>query len=159
MRLAIRNRASIFLVSLIAGISSSAAAAPVAVDGWRYVEGPNELHVYVCSRSDCVPGSRVTFYFDPPNSATFPGIWWKHEVAVTALLGEPSKTFSPLASDLLMRRWHKIATSADGSKPFYALGGVDDPKWRASVTSASRDEKASQANLEQFEAALRPVGN
>jgi hypothetical protein len=44
-------------------------------------------------------------------------------------------------------------------KTFYALGGVDYPKWRASVTSASRDEKASQANLEQFEAALRHVGN
>jgi hypothetical protein len=141
------------------GISAASAAAPIAIEGWRYIEGPNDLRVYVCDRSDCVRGSRVICHFDPPNSAPFPGIWWRHEAAVSALLGEPSKTFSPLASDLSLRRWYKTATSSDGSKTYYELGDVIGTKWHASLTSASPDEKASRANLEQFEAALERVKN
>jgi hypothetical protein len=146
------------MVSL-AGISFADAGAPIAVEGWRYVEGPNDLHVYVCERPDCVERSRVFFYLDQPNSAALPGIWWKQERAVSGLLSEPSKTFSPSSIELATGRIHSLATSSDGSKSFYEFGDVNGSKWHASLSSASPDEKASRTNLEQFEAALRQLGN
>lgn len=159
MRFAIRNRVSIFLVSLFAGISSANAAEPVSVDGWRYIEGPNELHVYVCDRSDCVPGSRVFFHFDLPNSAIFSGIFREREAAVSDILGEQSKVFSPFAMDLSTGQMHGLATAVGGSKIYYSVGDVDGSGWRASLSSSSRDEMADQANLERFEAALKSTRN
>jgi hypothetical protein len=159
MRSAIRNRASAFLASLIAGISSAAAAAPVSVDGWRYVEGPNELHVYVCERADCVSGSRVVCRFDAPGSAVFPGIFRKQETVVSEMLGEPSKVFSPPAVDLSTGEMHIVAMASDGSKIYYAYGSVDSSRWHASLNSSSPDQKTSRANLEQFESALEHARN
>ncbi|WP_156898739.1 hypothetical protein [Bradyrhizobium erythrophlei] len=158
MRFAIRNWASVFLTSLAAGISS-ADAAPAAVDGWRYVEGPNQLHVYVCERSDCAVGSRVFFRFNTLSSAVFPGILRKQEAAASDILGEPSKVFSPFAIDLSTGQMHGVAKLMDGSKAYYSFGDVDGSNWRASLSSSSRDETASQVNLEKFEAVLKSVRN
>jgi hypothetical protein len=146
---------SLIAMSLVALGSSAAAAAPVSVDGWRYVEGPNELHLYVCDRSDCVPGSRVFLHFDRINSAVFPGIFRKWEAAVSDTLGEPSKVFSPFAIDLLTGQMHGVATVGDGSKTYYSFGDADVSSGHASLSSSSPDEMASQANLKQFEAALK----
>jgi hypothetical protein len=112
-----------------------------------------------CRRSDCLRGSQVIYHFDPPNSAAFPGIWHKRETAVSATLDEPSRTFSPFAIDLSTRRMHRVATLSDGSKTYYVDGGVNGPKWRASLSSASRDEHASQANLERSAVALKGAKN
>ena len=145
--------------SLIVGISAADAAAPVEIDGWRYIEGSNDLLVYVCSHPDCVEGSRVICHFDAPKSAVFPGIWRKYEGTVSALLGEQGKTFSPFTIDLASGRASSIATSSDGSKNYYVLGDVSTPEWRASLSSTSGDEKAAQVNLEKFEIALKRPRN
>ena len=138
-------RSAAIAASLMVGISAADAAAPVEIDGWRYIEGPNDLHIYVCGHPDCVEGSRVICHFDAPKSAVFPGIWRKYEGTVSALLGEQGKTFSPFAMDLSSRRASSIATSSDGAKNYYVLGDVSTLKWRASLSSASGDEKASQS--------------
>jgi hypothetical protein len=152
-------KSALIAASLTIGVSTVDAAAPVVVDGWRYIEGPHNLQVYVCDRSDCVKGSRVVCSFDPPNSATFLGIWRKQEAAVSALLGEQSKTFSPSSIEFATGRMYGLATSSDGSTTYYEFGDVKGREWRASLSSASRDEKASRANLEQFEATLKRARN
>src|SRR5882724_6335504 len=146
MKSAIRSRTAVILASLIAGISSANAATPVTVDSWRYIAGPGDLHVYICERSDCV---RIICYFEQPNSAPIPGVIRKQEALVSAMLGEQGKAYSPLAAVLTTGRMHSIATASDGSRAYYALGGVDGPKWRASLSSLSSDAKMSEANLEQ----------
>src|SRR5579872_1072163 len=148
------GQVALIVASIVTAVSSAHAAAPIAVDGWRYIEGPNDLHVYVCDRSECVSGSRVFFQLDQPNSAALPGIWWKLEAAVSTLLSERSKTFSPASIEFATGRTRRLAMSADGSRTYYEFGDVNGPRWRASLSSASRDERASQANLERFEAAL-----
>jgi hypothetical protein len=147
------------ITSLVASVSFAGAAAPVSVDGWRYVEGPNELHVYLCDRADCVPGSRVFLHFEPPNSPAFPGISRKWEAAVSDILGEQGKTVSSLTIDLSTGRARNIATASDGSKAYYVFGDVDGPKWRASLSSSSSDEEISESNLRTFESALKGVKN
>ena len=152
-------RSAVISACLLAGICVAWAAAPVVVDGWRYVEGPNDLHVYVCDRSDCAPGSRVFYHFDPPNEALVPGILRKQEAAVSEMLGEPSKAFSPSEIDLISGQMRSIATASDGSKVYYASGVVHVSKWDAWLSSASSDQTTSQANLKQFEAALKHVSD
>ena len=159
MKSAAFGRIGLIIVSSATGTSLAHAAAPIAVDGWHYIEAPNGLQVYVCDRPDCVEGSRVMCAFDPPNSAALPGSWWKQEAIVSELLGEPSKTFSSSSIELATGRMYELATSSDGTKTYYEFGEVKGPNWRASVSSASRDEKASQENLTRFEAALKHVTN
>jgi len=153
------SQIGLIFASLAAGVSLADAGAPVSVDGWRYVEGPNDLHVYVCDRSECVPGSRVFWHFEPPNSAPLPGNWRKYEAAVSELLNEPGKTFSPIKSDQSLRRLFQTAMSPDGLRIYYEFADVKGPEWRALLSSASLGAKASSANLEQFEAALKKIEN
>ncbi len=152
-------RSAVVSAGLLAGICVACAASPVVVDGWRYVEGPNELHVYLCDRSDCVSGSRIFYHFDPPNAALVPGILRKQEAAVSEMLGEPSKAFSPSEINLSSGRMRSVATASDGSKVYYASGVVHGSKWDAWLSSASSDQNASQANLKQFEAALKHISD
>jgi hypothetical protein len=152
-------RTGLIVASFVAWVSSANAAAPVSVDGWRYVEGPNKLHVYVCERPDCAVGSRIFFRFNPLSSAVFPGILRKQEAAVSDILGEPSTVFSPFAIDLSTGQMHGVAKLMDGSKAYYSFGDVDGSNWRALLSSSSRDETVSQVNLEKFEAALKSARN
>lgn len=138
MKSAVRSQTAVILASLIAGISLANAAAPVTIDGWRYIAGPGDLHVYVCERSDCVVGSRIICYFELSNSAPVPGIMRKQEALVSAMLGEPSKTLSSLAINLRTGLMHSIAMASYGSKFYYVFGGVDGPRWHASLSSSSQ---------------------
>jgi hypothetical protein len=147
------------ILSSLAWLSIAGAAEPLSMEGWRYVEGPNDLHVYACDRSDCLPGSRVFWHFDSLNSAPFSRIWRKYEAAVSELLNEPSKTFSQIRSDPSLRRLFQTAMSPDGLRTYYEFADVEGPGWRASLSSASLYAKASSANLEQFEAALKQIRN
>jgi hypothetical protein len=153
------GRIGVVVVSLAASVPMANAAAPLAVDGWHYVEGPNNLHVYVCDRADCVRGSRVFWRFDPLNSAPFPGIMRKDEAVVSGLLNEPSKAFPSIGIVLGAGGGRGVTTSSDGSKTYYEFDNINGPKSRASLSSASPDEKASKANLQQFEAALGQIRN
>jgi hypothetical protein len=152
-------RSATIAVSLLIGTCATCAAAPVVVDGWRYVEGPDELHIYVCDRSDCVSGSRIFYHFDPPNAALAPGILRKQEAPVTEVLGEPSKAFSSSEVSLLSGQAQSTATASDGSRVYYASGVVHGSKWDAWLNSAARDQNTSQANLKQFEAALKHISD
>jgi hypothetical protein len=152
-------KSAVIAASLIAGISAADAAAPVTIDGWRYIQGPNDLHVYVCDDGDCVKGSRVICYFSPPNSAVAPGLFRKQESWVSEMLGEPGNTFSPSALDLATGRTRSIATSSRGSKAYYVSEDVVGPNWQAWLTSSSSDAKASEANLGMFESALKGAKN
>jgi hypothetical protein len=159
MKSAVRCRTAIILASLIAGISLANAAAPVSIDGWRYIKGPDDLHVYICDRSDCVRGSRVICYLGSPNSAFAPGLFRQQESWASEMLGEPIKTLSSLGADFKTGRTHSVGTASDGSKTYHVSGSIDDSRWQAWLSSSSSDAKTSEANLDTFESALRGAKN
>ncbi|MBV8908018.1 MAG: hypothetical protein JOZ20_03375, partial [Sphingomonas sp.] len=115
--------------------------------------------VYVCDRSDCLPGSRIFYHFDAPNGALLPGIQRKQEAVVSEMLNEHSREFPRSEIDLVSGQMRGVAKASDGSQIYYAYGVVHGSKWDVWLSSASLDPKISQANLEQFEAALQPVRN
>jgi hypothetical protein len=135
------------------------AAAPVTLDGWRYLAGPNDLHVFVCERPDCVPGSRVACNVGPPDSALPPWVLRKAAAAAAETAGEHPKSGSKsagLALDL-MGRGLSVETASDGTKTYHASSTVNGATSQFILTSSSIDEKASQANLDRFEAALKAI--
>jgi hypothetical protein len=150
-------------VGLIVGASMADAAAPVTLDGWRYIEGPDELHVYVCDRADCARGSKVICHRYPPgnSSALPPGALRRDEVAAAKMLGEePPKrdtTTTGFSISLPMPKpvMRDVSTAPDGAKTYRATTIVESSRWQASLISLSGDAGASEANLDRFEAALK----
>jgi hypothetical protein len=67
--------------------------------------------------------------------------------------------FSPSEVNLFSGQMRSIATASDGSKVHYASGVVHGSKWDAWLSSASPDQNTSQANLKQFEAALKHISD
>ena len=154
-------RFGVVIACLIIGSPGAGVAAPISIDGWHHVDGPNELHVYVCDRADCVPGSTVVFHYDAPNAAMAPGELRRQETAVSAMLPERPKPvrFSGFAVDIATGRTHDAATASDGTTMYYTSGMIHGSAWQAFLTSCSSDEMASRANLGQFEMTLKRARN
>jgi hypothetical protein len=150
-------------IGLVVGASMADAAAPVTLDGWRYVAGPDELHVYVCDRADCAPGSRVICHRYPASnsSALPPGALRRDEVAAAKMLGEESPkrdtttTGFPISLPMSKPVMREVSTAPDGTKTYRASTIIESSRWQASLISLSGDAGASEANLDRFEAALR----
>jgi hypothetical protein len=143
---------------------SDPGTAPVAIEGWRYVKGPNDLYVYLCNHPGCAPNSRVSFISYPPGPIS-PGLLRRQRGATEELLKEPSVpcmlvfdgiSLSPSTVPGLM---HCVATAVDGTKTFDAMGIIDGSNLSVSLISSSRDQTASDGNYRQFEAALKAVMN
>ncbi|MGJ4912203.1 hypothetical protein ACQR10_10945 [Bradyrhizobium sp. HKCCYLRH2060] len=127
-------RLGVAAVGLLLSVSMASAAAPVTMDGWRYTAGPNGLHVFVCARVDCVPGSRLVCQSKPPHSALLPGILRKWDEMAAELSGEPPEVRTTS---------HRLSGIVDSATSQYVL------------ISSSNDEYASRANLARFEKALQ----
>jgi hypothetical protein len=144
-------------------VSSDLGEVPVAIDGWRHFNGPNDLHVYLCDHPGCAPGSKVSFLLYPPG-AIFPGMLRRQRDTVGEMLQERSApcTLVDGISLLLSRApgpMHCIATAPDGTRTYDATGIIDGLNLSASLISSSRDEAASEANYGQFGAALKTLTN
>jgi len=144
------------VAGLIIGTPGAGVGAPLSIDGWRHIDGPNELHVYVCDRADCVPGSTVVFRFGSPDAALAPGELRRQDAVVSAMLPERPRpgTFSGVTVDVATGRTRNMATTSDGAKMYYASGMIHGSAWQAFLTSSSSDEMASEANLGRFKMAL-----
>jgi hypothetical protein len=160
------------LVSVVGAAAQSAANrassdlgdAPVAVDGWRYIWGPNDLHVYLCDHPGCAPGSRVSFLLFPSSSpsptAVVPGLLRRQRDAVGEMLQERLAPCEVVGGfPLVPAPMHCVATASDGTKSYDTTGIIDGSKLSASLISSSSDEAASEGNYGQFEAALTSFTN
>jgi hypothetical protein len=134
--------------------------APVLIDGWRYVKGPSDLHIYVCDHPDCGPGSRLICHvYSSGSVALAPGQLRRDDKAASVMLQEDHApgTFAGLRPDLATGRSHDVATAQDGTKKFYTFSMATGSKGHASLISSSSDEKKSEVNSERFEAAFKVV--
>jgi uncharacterized protein YfaP (DUF2135 family) len=156
--------ATLVVLLSVAGVAAQSldlGDAPVAIDGWRSIKGPNDQHIYVCDHPDCAPHSKVSVLLYA-GSAITPGQLRRQREAVAELPQERSArcTFAHRAlvpgAPTPMRC---VATAPDGSKSYDTGGIISGPNLSASLMSSSRDETASEANYVQFEAALKAVVN
>jgi hypothetical protein len=143
-------------VGLLLSASMASAAAPVMFDGWRYIAGPDNRHIFVCERADCVRGSRLVCLIMRHHSEVPPGLPRKRAAMAAELAGEPPKlgrASSTLGLDLAGGS-HLIDT-ADRTRSYRGFSIVDTATSRFILVSSSSDEYASHANLGRFEKALQ----
>jgi hypothetical protein len=139
--------------------AGSPAETPVMVDGWRHVNAPDDLHVYVCVSISCVERSIVMFRFmEPGPPAVAPGQFHRWEKAAReALLMAPQieGTFAGGPMDLATWRSHGSAMTANGAIEHYTHGFAKSAKWQTYVISISSNQSASDGNAALFEEALK----
>jgi hypothetical protein len=133
---------------------------PVAVAGWRYIKGPNDLHVYLCDHPGCTPNAKVSFLY--PGLAIAPGQLRRQREMVGELLQE--RVVPCTFVDRILRlgaamRMHCVGTAPDGTKSYDAIDILNGSNFSASLISSSEDAMASEANFGLFEAALKAVMN
>jgi hypothetical protein len=149
---------------VLAQPSASIQAQPIRLNGWRAIDGPNDLHVYVCDRPSCAPNSRVSFLLYP-GLAIAPGQLRRQREMVAELLQERSVPCIFVGRILRLgapMRMHCVATASDGTKSFDTIdiiSGINGSNLSASLISSSSDATASEANYERFETALKAVVN
>jgi hypothetical protein len=171
-RFAIAAATLVALVSVAGAAAQSATdrghpdpgTAPVAIDGWRYVKGPNELDVYFCDHPDCAPSARVSFISYPPGPIA-PGLLRRQRGAMAELLQERSVPCTLVFDGISLPPspvpglLHCVATAVEGTKTYDSMGIVNGSNLSVSLISSSHDQTASDANYRQFEAALKAVMN
>jgi hypothetical protein len=146
-------------VVFVAALSAAKAAAPVALDGWRYIDGGDSLHVFVCERGDCVPGSRVFCHVERRGSAVAPGIMRTEERRAAALAGEQFRppTNAPSLGLDLAGGSRIIEKADDGISRYRTSVVVNNETSQFILVSSATDEQASRANLARFEKALQEI--
>jgi hypothetical protein len=143
---------------------SDPGTAPVAIDGWRYVRGPSDLHVYLCDHPGCAPSSRVSLISFPPGPIP-PGLLRRQRSATAETLQEPSAPCTLVFDRISLPPppvpgpMHCVATVVDGTKTHDAMGIINGSNLSVSLISSSSDQTASEANYRQFEVALKTVTN
>jgi hypothetical protein len=133
---------------------------PVAVGGWRYTRGANDVHLFDCDTAACVPGSRVSYRFYSAGT-TMPLSQYRseQEMVVKALQqrAAPGTKITVVGIegddvDTLPRMYkaRRLTVRPDGSQEHVHSGLLMGEKASVSLISSSRDEKAAGANYMQY---------
>jgi hypothetical protein len=133
---------------------------PMAVGGWRYEKGANDVHLFHCEVATCVPGSRVSYRFYPAGT-TMPLAQYRseQEMVVKALQqrAAPGTKITILAIEgedvtTLPRTYktQRLTVAADGAQEHVHSGLLMGEKASVSLISSSRDEKAVGASYTQY---------
>jgi hypothetical protein len=164
---------TMLIVALGAGLQPAAAqpastdGPPVAIGGWRYQKGANDVHLFHCQAAACVPGSRVSYRFYAPGT-TMPLVQYRseQELIVKALQQRaPAGTTIKIVAiegddtDTLPRMYksRRLTVAPDGAQEHVHSGLLMGEKASASLISSSRDEKAAGGNYAQYALALMVV--
>ena len=133
---------------------------PVAVGGWRYTKGANDVHLFDCDTAACVPGSRVSYRFYAAGT-TMPLSQYRseQEMVVKALQqrAAPGTKITVVAIegddvDTLPRMYkaRRLTIRPDGSQEHVHSGLLMGEKASVSLISSSTDEKAATGSFAQF---------
>lgn len=135
----------------------------MAVGGWRYELGPNDVHFFHCEQEKCRPGSKVSYRLYAPEPAmTLEQFRGSQEQIVKALeqrtpglkvtiLGIDGDTGNSLPRLLKVRR---LTVAPDGKSEYVVSSRLFGSRASASLISSSGEEKASNDNYVQFAVAL-----
>jgi hypothetical protein len=133
---------------------------PVAVGGWRYTKGANDVHLFDCDTAACVPGSRVSYRFYAAGT-TMPLSQYRseQEMVVKALQqrAAPGTQITVVGIegddvDTLPRMYkaRRLTIRPDGSQEHVHSGLLMGEKASVSLISSSTDEKAATGSFAQF---------
>jgi hypothetical protein len=136
------------------------AGPPVAVQGWRYEQGANDVHLFNCDTPACVPGSRVSYRFYAAGT-TMPLAQYRSEQEMVAKAlqqrAPPGTKITIVAIEgddvATLPRMHKarrLTIHPDGSQEHVHSALLMGGKASVSLISSSRDEKATAGNFGQF---------
>jgi hypothetical protein len=140
---------------------------PVAMGGWRYTKGANDVHLFDCDTAACIPGSRVSYRFYAAGT-TMPYAQYRseQEMVVKALQqrAPPGTKIVIVAvegdgDDTLPRMYkaRRLTVRPDGSQEHVHSGILMGGKASVSLISSSIDEKAATGNYSQFALLLMPI--
>jgi hypothetical protein len=161
------------LVVAVAAVSQAAAqpastqGPPVAIGGWRYSKGANDVHLFDCETAACVPGSRVSYRFYAAGT-TMPLSQYRseQELVVKALQqrAAPGTKITIVAIEgddvaTLPRTYkaRRLTIHPDGSQEHVHSGILMGEKASVSLISSSRDEKAATGSYAQYALGLMLV--
>ncbi|MGJ4947548.1 hypothetical protein [Bradyrhizobium sp. HKCCYLS20291] len=152
-----RVRIAFIGIGLLTGMAMADAAAPISLDGWRHSTEPDDVHVFLCQRADCVFGSWVSCRTEPLDAAVPPWARRKDDstAATVASEGDKPAMVSPPLNLNLIGRSYWIETADDGTSTYRTSSIVHDATSTFVLTSSSSDRNASWANLDRFESALQ----
>jgi hypothetical protein len=170
--LSVLLRLAVLAIAIVAGASLHPARAqpqkaeapksdgpPIAIGGWRYTKGSNDVHVFDCATAACVPGSRVSYRFYAAGTMPFAQYRGEQEMIVKALQqrAAPGTKITIVAiegddGDTLPRMYkaRRVMIHPDGSQEHVHSGLLMGEKASVSLISSSRDEKATGANYTQY---------
>jgi hypothetical protein len=143
---------------------------PIAVGpDWRYEKQGTAVHMFVCEQARCVPSSRVSFRFYPPNTeVTFEQFRRQQETIVKTLEGQaPPGTHIAIVevtSDegsgaKRMFTSRRLMAFPNGMKEYVSSSILFGSNHSATLVSSSSDEGASRANHGIFVHAVMPLIN
>ncbi len=133
---------------------------PVAVSGWRYDLAPNDVHMFVCEKASCIPGSKVSYRFYAAGDPLTLDEFRKAQQDIVKALEQqtPGKRITILGdSGTAVPRMFKArrkTVAAGGTSEYVVSGRLFGAKAGASVISSSRDEKVSSDNYALFGVAM-----
>jgi uncharacterized low-complexity protein len=133
---------------------------PVAIGGWRYIKGANDVYLFDCETAACVPGSRVSYRFYAAGT-TMPLSQFRseQETVVKALQqrAAPGTKITIVAIegddvDTLPRMYkaRRLMLHPDGSQEHVHSGLLMGERASVSLISSSRDEKAATVGYAQY---------
>jgi hypothetical protein len=148
------------LPSVQAADEPKADGPPVAVGGWRYAKGANDVHLFDCETPSCVPGSRVSYRFYSAGT-TMPLAQYRSEqemvvkalqqragpgtkIAIVGIEGDDVATLPR------MYKARRLTIHPDGSQEHVHSGILMGERASVSLISSSRDEKAATGSYAQF---------
>jgi uncharacterized protein YndB with AHSA1/START domain len=140
---------------------------PVAIGGWRYEKGANDVHLFHCEMAACVPGSRVSYRFYAAGT-TLPFAQYRSEqemvvkalqqraapgtkITIVAIEGDDTATLPR------MYKTRRLTIQPDGSQEHVHSGILMGERASVSLISSSRDEKAATGSYAQYALGLMLV--
>jgi hypothetical protein len=140
--------------------SPPAEGPPVAIGGWRYEKGANDVHLFHCETAACVPGSRVSYRFYAAGTTMPLGQYRSEQELIVKALQQRAPpgtkvTIVAIEGDDVatlprMYKSRRLTVAPDGSQEHVHSGLLMGENASVSLISSSRDEKAAGASYTQY---------
>jgi hypothetical protein len=137
---------------------------PVAIGGWRYSKGANDVHLFDCEVAACVPGSRVSYRFYAAGTIMPLSQYRSEQEMVVKALQQRAAPGTKITIveiegddvDTLPRMYksRRLTIHPDGSQEHVHSGLLMGEKASVSLISSSRDEKAATGSFSLYALAL-----
>ena len=140
--------------------SPSADGPPIAIGGWRYEKGASDIHLFICEKGACVPGSRVSYRIYAPGTAMSLDQFRREQDVVLKALQQrapPGTTMTIVGIEgddggslPRMYKVRRLTVAPDGTQEHVHSGLLIGTNASVSLISSALDEKSASAGYAQF---------